>query len=236
MRRVGLWPGVVIVLAIAVASGGAAAAVWFRQAEKRVRVVVPGLLVRGAWQDPEALRAIIARERIKTIVTLTAINREDPKFAGQAQVVSDTGVGWIIVPMRGSTATLAQMARAADLLADPALQPVFFHCVAGHHRTGLAHAAFLIRHRGWSAAAAWKALADLPWTRPASPADQTDKALIEEFAKVQSLPTPTAEEGMREVHDDDKDTIASQDRVGPGALRGSRRPSARVCGLGPGDL
>ena len=92
------------------------------------------------------MRTIIARERIKTIVTLTAINHDDPKYVGQAQVVAETGVSWMIVPMRGSRATLEQMAEAADLLADPDRQPVFFHCVAGHHRTSLAHAAYLIRH------------------------------------------------------------------------------------------
>ena len=116
--------------------------------EKRVRVVVPGRLIRGAWQTPEALRSLIARERIKTIVTLTAINHDDPKYVGQAKVVAETGVSWVFVPMRGSRATLDQMVEAADLLADPQRQPVFFHCVAGHHRTSQAHAAYLIRHCG----------------------------------------------------------------------------------------
>ena len=118
---------------------------WF---EKRVKVVVTGKLVRGAWQHPSPLRRIIAREGIKTIVTLTAINSTDPKFSDQARVVRETGIRWVIVPMRGSRATPEQLALAADLLADPANQPVFFHCVAGHHRTSLAHAAYLIRHRG----------------------------------------------------------------------------------------
>jgi protein tyrosine phosphatase (PTP) superfamily phosphohydrolase (DUF442 family) len=131
------------------------------------------------------LRAILARERIKTIVTLTAINQNDPKYPGQAQVVSDTGVSWLFVPMRGSTATLEQMAEAADLLAEPSRQPVFFHCVAGHHRTTLAHAAYLIRHEGYSAEQAWNFVSSLPWSRPSAPADRSDKALIEEFARVQ---------------------------------------------------
>ena len=48
------------------------------------------------------------------------------------------------------------MAEAADLLADPNRQPVFFHCVAGHHRTSLTHAAYLIRHAGYSAEQAWR--------------------------------------------------------------------------------
>jgi protein-tyrosine phosphatase len=111
--------------------------------------------------------------------------------------VSQTGVDWVIVPMRGSRATLEQMARAADLLADPNRQPVFFHCVAGHHRTSLAHAAYLIRHSGWSAEQAWHAIAELPWTRPHAVADQNDRTLLVEFAKVQSSFTPSADKGRR---------------------------------------
>ena len=99
---------------------------WNNRAEKHLRVVVPGRLIRGAWQSPAALRAIIARERIKTIVTLTAINRDDPKYVEQAKVVAETGVNWLIVPMRGSRATLEQMAQAADLLADPATSAGLF--------------------------------------------------------------------------------------------------------------
>jgi hypothetical protein len=101
------------------------------------------------------------------------------------------------------------MAEAADLLADPALQPVFFHCVAGHHRTSLAHAAFLIRHGGWPAADAWRAVAALPWARPSAVADQRDKALIEEFARLQHLLPGNARAGRRGVvHDDDEDAFA----------------------------
>jgi protein tyrosine phosphatase (PTP) superfamily phosphohydrolase (DUF442 family) len=153
---------------------------------KRLRIVVPGRLVGGAWQNPGALRDLIERERIKTLVTLTAINRDDPKYVAQAEVVSRTGVDWIIVPMRGSSATLHQMADAADLLADPARQPIYFHCVAGHHRTSLAHAAYLIRHEGYTAERAWEVMAGLPWARPSTRADEKDRALIFEFARVQA--------------------------------------------------
>src|SRR4051812_22166094 len=127
-----------------VVSALAVAVAWDEVAEKRVAVVTPGRLVRGAWQKPGPLRRLIAREGIRTVVTLTAINRDDPKYVAQAAVVRRTGVAWVIVPMRGSRATLDQMAAAADLLADPARQPVFFHCVGGHHRTSLVHAAYRI--------------------------------------------------------------------------------------------
>lgn len=127
------------------------------------------------------------RERIKTIVTLTAINHDDPKYVSQARVVAESGVNWLFVPMRGSQATLDQMVEAADLLADPDRQPVFFHCVAGHHRSSLAHAAYLIRHCGWPADLAWKEVSQLPWARPCSSADQNDKRLIEAFARSQQF-------------------------------------------------
>jgi hypothetical protein len=236
-RRVGLWLLGGAALAIALGSGWVGARFWFVPAEKRVRVVVPGRLVRGAWQQPAALRAIIARERIKTIVTLTAINRNDPKFVGQADVVSSTGVSWFIVPMRGSRATLAQMAEAADLLADPGLQPIFFHCVAGHHRTGLAHAAYLIRHCGMPAEGAWKAISGMPWARPPAEADQADKAIIEEFARVQHRLARDARTRVPEVvHDDGEDTLAPQGRLGRGAPGRYCHPAGLVCGVGSGEL
>ena len=168
--------------AILVGSGATAAANKYRYdfLEKRVAVVEPGRLVRGAWQKPAPLRRIIEREGIKTIVTVAAVPEDDPRYIEQAEVVRDTGVKWIVVGMVGSRATMDQMAQAADLLNDPALQPVYFHCVAGHHRTSLAHAAYLIRHRGLDAAGAWDEVERYPWARPE--ADNSDHRLIEEFA------------------------------------------------------
>ncbi len=160
-------------------------AVWAGARERKVEVVEPGALVRGAWQSPAALRSILAREKIKTIVTLTAMNADDSKYVAQKEVVASTGVDWRIVPMRGSTATLEQMRLAADLLADPALRPVFFHCVGGHHRTSLVHAAYLIRHRHASAEEAWRRIEALAWTRPDAPADRRDRALIEDFDRAE---------------------------------------------------
>jgi protein tyrosine phosphatase (PTP) superfamily phosphohydrolase (DUF442 family) len=177
-------------VATVLAAGGAVATRAIATTEKRVRVVQPARIIRGAWQTPGALRSIIDRERIKTIVTLTPINHDDPKYVRQAKVVAETGVEWLFVPMRGSRGTLDQMVEAADLLADSKRQPVFFHCVAGHHRSSLVHAAYLIRHRDWSAEAAWKEVSALPWARPGSATDLDDKALIEAFARSQQFARP----------------------------------------------
>jgi hypothetical protein len=186
-RRNRFRPRLVAIVAACALLG--AAVLFVDSGAKRLRVVEPGRLLGGAWQSPAVLERLIERERIRTIVTLTAINRDDPKYVGQSGVVGRTGVDWIIVPMRGSSATPEQMADAADLMADPARQPVFFHCVAGHHRTSLAHAAYLIRHAGYTGEEAWKVVAGLPWARPGSRSDDHDRGLILEFARVQpSIP------------------------------------------------
>ena len=174
---------------------------WYDWHEKRVAVVVPGHLTRGAWQRPSALRQIIDREQIKTVVTLAIIDEKIERYEEQARVLKEKGVRWLFVPMVDSTATLEQMAEAADLLADPALQPVFFHCVAGHHRTSLAHAAYRIRHEGWSAEQAWNELAQYRWTR--SESDLRDRQVIEQFAAQQHAIQPRSEAfawpGLRDI-------------------------------------
>lgn len=220
---------VALVASLLTVSAVALWAFWDDLVEKRVRVVIPGMLVRGAWQRPGPLRRIIEREKIKTIVTLTAINRDDPKYLAQAQVVRQTGVDWIIVPMRGSRATPDQMADAADLLADADRQPVFFHCVAGHHRTGLVHAAYRIRHEGWSAEAAWQEMARFPWARPGAPPDREDRQLIEAFAARQPLKST---DRSRKDQDDARSQGAEVVRaVGRSSLASGRG----IRGLEPGN-
>jgi protein tyrosine phosphatase (PTP) superfamily phosphohydrolase (DUF442 family) len=207
--------------------------------EKRVEVVTPGQLIRGAWQRPGPMRRIALREEIKTIVTLTAINSSDPKFLDQARVVRELGLNWVIVPMRGSRATAEQMALAADLLADPDRQPVFFHCVAGHHRTSLAHAAYLIRHKGYSAEEAWNEVSKLPWARPDSTVDRNDRFLIEEFARVQRSLAP-AHDGFWEIGhaawpDETGQVLQSAGSDSPGVSADvDRRQPGKVQLRGPG--
>jgi protein tyrosine phosphatase (PTP) superfamily phosphohydrolase (DUF442 family) len=150
--------------------------------EKRVRVVVAGKIIRGAWQRPLPLRRLISRESLRTIVSLTAINRDDPKYVDQREVIDATGVDWIIVPMHGSTATVDQLVEAVDLISDPTRQPVFFHCVGGHHRSNLVQAAYRIRHEGWSLEQAWDEILTLPWTDAS--ADQDDLELVRRFARI----------------------------------------------------
>ena len=160
------WRGVAAGAVVAgVRRPGRAATHWYDWVEKRVLVVEPGQLVRGGFQRPGPLRRVIAREHIRTIVTLSGVGEIPDRFAEQAEVVRETGVGWKVVPILGSRPSLEQMAEASDLLADRQLRPVFFHCVAGHHRTSLALAAYRIRHEGWTAARAWAEISASPGPR-----------------------------------------------------------------------
>ena len=147
---------------------------------KRVAIVEPGRILRGAWPKAAPLLHLIQSKSIQTVVTLTAINDDDPKYVEQDRVICQTGIRWIILPMRGSTATIEQMAEAADLISRPENQPVFFHCVGGHHRSNLVHAAYLIQSKNMTAEAAWSVVSNLPWSRPDR--DTADRIRISEFA------------------------------------------------------
>ncbi len=188
--------------------------------EKRFAVVEAGRIYRGAWQRPGPLRRILAREHIKTVVTLSAINEDDPKYVDQARVVREAGVAWIFVPIKGSFASVAEMARAAGLIADPGLQPVFYHCVAGHHRSSQAQAAYRIAHDGWSAERAWAEVAALPWARPDSPSDIADRRRIEAFA---SARTPNPQDAPH----------APPESSNPAGRPADPGPVERVGGLAP---
>jgi protein tyrosine phosphatase (PTP) superfamily phosphohydrolase (DUF442 family) len=184
--------------------------------EKRVAVVVPGRIFRGAWQSPGPLRRILARERIKTVLTLTAISKEDPKYVGQARVIRETGINWRFIPIHGSYASLSQMEEAAGILADPSLQPIFYHCVAGHHRSSQAQAAYRITSEGWSGDNAWAEVAALPWAKPAK--DLEDHRLIEAFASAHPLRKKDASDARSKA---ENPGAPPSDLAGPGDRAGS---------------
>ena len=95
----------VAVVALVAASIGAASW-WQCDNEKRRPRDHPRPTNTRRLANSDSIARIIRRERIKTIITLTAINGTDPKYISQAKVVAETGVRWQIVPMHGSRATM----------------------------------------------------------------------------------------------------------------------------------
>ncbi|MFM7131066.1 MAG: hypothetical protein ACKO0V_17095 [bacterium] len=146
---------------------------------KRFAEVVPGQVFRAAWQQPWPIRRLVETCQIKSILSLSVMGTADPKFINYASVVQPRGIEWVILPIRGSYMSLAQMAEAADFI-ENLPRPLLFHCVAGHHRSTQAQAAWRIRHQGYSAKAAWAEVSQYRWTNPTG--DSRDHSLVDRFA------------------------------------------------------
>ena len=115
---------------------------------KNFHVVEPGGVYRGAEQKPGPLRRIIEQHGIRTIVCLV-----DPEPNEQA-VAKSLGVEWTWVPLGDSSAdiTFDRLEELADILADPANRPVFFHCRRGVYRSNLGQAVYRMKQCGWTLA------------------------------------------------------------------------------------
>jgi protein tyrosine phosphatase (PTP) superfamily phosphohydrolase (DUF442 family) len=117
-------------------------------------VVEPGQIYRGAAQKPGPLQRLIKQHGIRTIVCLV-----DPDPEEQA-IAESLGVRWVWMPIGDSAlaVTFDTLEKLADLLAEPANQPVFYHCRRGVYRSNLAQAVYRMRCDGWTLD---QALADL---------------------------------------------------------------------------
>jgi protein-tyrosine phosphatase len=125
-------------------------------------VVEPGRIFRGAWQKSWPLRRIIRDYKIKTIVAL-AHPPEHHLALHEKDLARELGVRWIHIPIvdnRGTNDRAAEDAisdlldQAAAVLADPANQPVFFHCHHGLNRTSMVQIAYRTKYCGWTLAQA----------------------------------------------------------------------------------
>jgi len=120
--------------------------------------VEPGRIFRGAWQKPWPLRQVVRDHKIKTILALAHppdhyLTLQEKKLAGEL------GVRWIHIPivdLRGTNDRAAEDAisdlldQAAAVLADPANQPIFFHCHHGLNRTSMVQIAYRTKYCGWT--------------------------------------------------------------------------------------
>lgn len=117
-------------------------------------VVEPGRVYRGAWQKPWPMRRIIRDRGIKTIVAL-AHPPKHPLVKQERELAQSLGTRWIHIPITelrelGDESVYLQIDKAVDAIADPANQPVFFHCHHGVNRASMVHIAYRLRCSGWS--------------------------------------------------------------------------------------
>jgi hypothetical protein len=118
-------------------------------------VVEPGKIYRGAWQQPWPMRRVIQRYKVKTVLAL-AHPPGDPMAIQEHALGRELGFRWVHIPIvddrsaSAGTALFDQLEQAADVLADPANQPVFFHCHHGINRASMVQIAYRTRHCGWT--------------------------------------------------------------------------------------
>jgi len=106
---------------------------------------------RGAQPTPEGFRNL-SRLGIKTVVDL---REPGDRSAGERKIVTEAGMRYISVPMRGmSTPSREDVYKVLGLLEDTTSGPVFVHCLRGADRTGAVIACYRIEHDKWKNAQA----------------------------------------------------------------------------------
>ncbi|MEO6810352.1 MAG: tyrosine protein phosphatase [Isosphaeraceae bacterium] len=134
---------------------------------QKIVEVEPGKLYRGAWQHDWPMRRLVRDVHIKTVVAL-AHPPESPLVAQEKALARELGVHWLHIPIVEASVggeqrtVLRSLERAADVLADPANQPVYFHCHHGLNRVSMVQMAYRMLHCGWSLDQATEEIAHTP--------------------------------------------------------------------------
>src|SRR5262249_53011232 len=92
--------------------------------------------------------ADLAALGVKTIINLTS----DDADANEPVMARQAGVKYFQIPMTTHRApTDLQLGEFFKLVAGPANQPVYVHCVGGRHRTGVMTAVYRMTTDSWTA-------------------------------------------------------------------------------------
>jgi protein tyrosine phosphatase (PTP) superfamily phosphohydrolase (DUF442 family) len=120
----------------------------------RFAEVEPGRIYRGAWQKDWPMRRVVRDHGIRTVVALAHPPEHDLPVREQA-LAKELGFRWIHIPIvdsRGENERINvsdQLEKAAAAIADPANQPVYFHCHHGINRASMAQMAYRMLYCGW---------------------------------------------------------------------------------------
>ncbi len=118
-------------------------------------VVEPGKVFRGAWQHDWPMKRIVREYHVKTIVAL-AHPPTHPLAVGEKALAQELGIQWVHVPITDDRSAETgdgvsdQLEKAASVLADPASQPVYFHCHHGINRASMVQIAYRTMYCGWT--------------------------------------------------------------------------------------
>ncbi len=118
-------------------------------------VVEPGRIYRGAWQQDWPMRGLIRDHRIKTVVAL-AHRPTHPLAIREKALADELGVRWLHIPivddrsLVDAESLMDKLEAAAAAVADPANQPVYFHCHHGINRASMVQMAYRMLYCGWT--------------------------------------------------------------------------------------
>lgn len=140
-----------------VVSGAVALLVWFviegaipNLVPKNFGVVEEGRVYRSGELTPEALRSVIERHSIKTIIDFGAHDHDPPGERREQAVADSLGVTRHVLYMQGDgTGDPNNYVEALRLMTDASALPVLVHCAAGAQRTGCAIALYRGVVSGW---------------------------------------------------------------------------------------
>ena len=159
-------------------------------------VVDAGKVYRGAWQKSWPMRRIIRAEHIRTIVAL-AHPPEHALSVGERALAESMGVRWVHIPIVDERRTgdvkgiFDPIERAAASIADPANQPVYFHCHHGVNRASMVQIAYRTMFCGWSLEQATEEISRTFGLREVN--HGPDYRLMADFYRERVLPRRTAE-------------------------------------------
>jgi protein tyrosine/serine phosphatase len=96
--------------------------------------------------------ADLAALGVRTVIDLTLDGE-----ANEERLVKAAGMRFYRIPLTTSAKPASNdVSRFLEIVNDPANQPVYVHCVGGHHRTGVMTAVYRMTQDGWTADQAYK--------------------------------------------------------------------------------
>jgi protein tyrosine phosphatase (PTP) superfamily phosphohydrolase (DUF442 family) len=122
---------------------------------EKFAAVDEGKVYRGAWQMTWPMKRIVREHDIKTVIAL-AHPPESPWVQSEQELADEMGFRFVHLPIvddrsiGDDEALFDLVEQAAAEVADPANQPVYFHCHHGVNRASMVHMAYRMLYCGYT--------------------------------------------------------------------------------------